>query len=61
MDGSILPERARYLYVHQGLDRVEVENASAGEIIAIAGLENIAIGETLADALNPIPLPPDQG
>ncbi len=57
LDGSILPERARYLYIHQGLDRVEVENASAGEIIAIAGLENIAIGETLADVLNPIPLP----
>ncbi len=57
MDGSILPERARYLYVHQGLDRVEVEAAQAGEIIALAGLEGIAIGETLADPLNPVALP----
>jgi GTP-binding protein len=56
-DGQVLPERARYLYVHQGLKRVEVEQARAGEIIALAGLEGIAIGETLADPENPIPLP----
>ena len=57
LDGTILPERARYLYVHQGLDRVEVESAEAGEIIALAGLEGIAIGETLADPENPVALP----
>jgi GTP-binding protein len=57
VDGQILPERARYLYVHQGLKRVEVEEASAGEIVALAGLEGIAIGETLADPDNPIALP----
>ncbi len=56
--GQILPERARYLYVHQGLKRVEVEDAQAGEIVALAGLEGIGIGETLADPENPIPLPP---
>jgi GTP-binding protein len=56
--GEILPEKARYLYVHQGLNRVEVSSAEAGEIIAIAGLEGIGIGETLADPLNPDPLPP---
>lgn len=55
--GENLPERARYLYVHQGLDRVEAEEAAAGEIIAIAGLEGIAIGETLADPETPIALP----
>jgi GTP-binding protein len=58
LDGSVLPERARYLYVHQGLERVEVEQAEAGEIIALAGLEGIAIGETLADPLNPVALEP---
>jgi GTP-binding protein len=58
LDGSITPERARYLYVHQGLDRIEVEEAEAGEIVAIAGLEGIAIGETLADPQNPVALPP---
>jgi GTP-binding protein len=57
LDSSVLPERARYLYVHQGLDRVEVESAQAGEIIALAGLEGIAIGETLADPADPIALP----
>jgi GTP-binding protein len=55
--GDILPERARYLYVHQGLEKVEVESADAGEIVAIAGLEGIAIGETLADPENPVALP----
>jgi GTP-binding protein len=57
-DGQVLPERARYLYVHQGLKRVEVEEAAAGEIIVLAGLEGIAIGETLADPENPVSLPP---
>jgi GTP-binding protein len=56
-DGTILPERARYLYVHQGLEKVEVEEAQAGEIVALAGLEGIAIGETLADPENPVALP----
>lgn len=58
LDGQNLPERARYLYVHQGLERVEVEKAQAGEIIVLAGLEGITIGETLADPANPQPLPP---
>ena len=55
--GENLPERVRYLYVHQGLQRVEVEQADAGEVVAIAGLEGIAIGETLADPEHPVPLP----
>ncbi len=53
VDGTVLPERARYLYVHQGLKRTEVERAQAGEIVALAGLEGIAIGETLADPSQP--------
>src|SRR5512140_1588643 len=56
-DGKNLPETARYLYVHHGLGKVEVPEAAAGEIIALAGLEGIAIGETLADPLNPVALP----
>lgn len=58
LDGQIVSERARYLYVYQGLEKVEVEEAKAGEIIAIAGLEAIAIGETIADPTNPVALPP---
>jgi len=56
LNGEILPERVRYLYIHQGLDKVEVEQAKAGEIVALAGLEGIAIGETLADPENPVAL-----
>ena len=53
LDGQVLSERARYLYVHQGLERVDVSEAGAGEIVALAGLEGIAIGETLADTESP--------
>ncbi len=56
-DGQVLQENARYLYVHEGLQKVEVDGAEAGEIVALAGLEGIAIGETLADPEHPIPLP----
>jgi GTP-binding protein len=55
--GEQLPESARYLYVHEGLQQVDVAAADAGEIVAIAGLEGIAIGETLADTEFPTPLP----
>ncbi len=56
--GEILPEQVRYLYVHRGLERLEVERAEAGDIVAVAGLEGIAIGETLADPERPVALDP---
>jgi GTP-binding protein len=56
-DGTAVPVEARYLYQHQGLDRIEVEEARAGDIIVIAGLEEAAIGETLADPEYPDALP----
>jgi len=56
-DGQNLPESARYLYQFQGLETIEVEEASAGDIVSLAGLEGIGIGETLADLENPIALP----
>jgi GTP-binding protein len=55
--GEQLAESARYLYVHEGLQRVETASAEAGEIVAVAGLEGIAIGETLADPDYPLALP----
>ncbi len=58
VDGKNLPESARYLYTFQGLNKVEVDEVSAGDIISLAGLEGIGIGETLADPLNPVALPP---
>jgi len=57
LDGKNLPETARYLYTFQGLNKVEVEQASAGDIVSLAGLEGIAIGETLADPANAVALP----
>jgi GTP-binding protein len=57
LDGTSLPETARYLYSFQGLNKVEIEEARAGEIVSLAGLEGIAIGETLADPSNPVALP----
>lgn len=58
LKGEVRPERARYLYTHQGLEKVEVEEAQAGDIVVLAGLEGISIGETLADPENPVALPP---
>ncbi len=56
-DGRILPESAKYLYTFQGLNKIEIEEASAGDIVSLAGLDGIAIGETLADPTNPVALP----
>jgi GTP-binding protein len=56
-DGKNLPETVRYLYTFQGLNKTEIEEASAGEIVSLAGLEGIAIGETLADPESPVALP----
>ena len=58
LTGQVLQERARYLFVHQGLQKVEIDEARAGDIVVIAGLEGIEIGETLADPENPHALPP---
>lgn len=58
LDGQLITEHAQYLYIHKGLEQIEVEEAAAGEIITLAGLEGIAIGETLADPEHPDPLPP---
>jgi GTP-binding protein len=44
------------LFVYEGLKRVEVERAEAGEIVAITGIADINIGETVTDKLNPTPL-----
>ena len=56
-DGSIEPAKVAELYVTEALDRVEAEEAGPGEIVAVAGIEEITIGETLADPDDPRPLP----
>ncbi|MCL4367638.1 MAG: translational GTPase TypA [Actinobacteria bacterium] len=57
VDGVMTPARVRYLYIHQGLQRVVVNQAEAGEIVAIGGIENVGIGETIADADHHVALP----
>ena len=56
-DGSIEPVTITNLYVTDALDRVDADEAGAGEIIAVAGIPEITIGETLADREDPRPLP----
>ncbi|MGZ5308394.1 MAG: GTP-binding protein, partial [Solirubrobacterales bacterium] len=56
-DGEIERATVNELYITEALDRVEAEEAGPGEIIAVAGLPEVTIGETLADPEDPRPLP----
>jgi GTP-binding protein len=56
-DGTMEKAKVVELLITQALDRVPAQSAGPGEIIAVAGFENITIGETLADADNPVALP----
>ena len=56
-DGRIEPAVVSELYVTEALDRVPAQEAGPGEIIAVAGLADVMIGETLADPDDPRPLP----
>jgi GTP-binding protein len=56
-DGSIDRVKITELYVTEGLERVPADSAGPGEIIAIAGIPEVTIGETLADPDDPRPLP----
>jgi GTP-binding protein len=55
-DGSIERARVAELYLTRALERVEAEEAGPGDIIAVAGLPDVTIGETLADPDDPRPL-----
>ena len=56
-DGSVTNAKVAELYITEALDRVEADEAGPGEIIAVAGLPDVTIGETLADPEDPRPLP----
>jgi GTP-binding protein len=56
-DGSIERVKVTDLFVTEALSRVAADSAGPGEIIAVAGLDEVTIGETLADAVDPRPLP----
>ncbi len=56
-DGTIVNARATELYVAEALERVPADEAGPGEIVALAGLAEVTIGETIADPDDPRPLP----
>jgi GTP-binding protein len=56
-EGKIVPAKVVRLYGYDGLKRVEMKDAGPGEIVCIAGAEEIGIGDTIADPTNPVALP----
>jgi len=56
-DGTLVKGRISKLLGYEGLKQVEIEEAMTGDIVSIAGFESVGIGETLANAENPVALP----
>jgi len=56
-NGEMSKTKISFLYTFEGLDRITASEAFSGEIIALAGVEGITIGDTITDAENPKPLP----
>jgi len=57
LDGSFLKTKITKLFSFSGLKRTDTTETALGDIIAVAGVEGITIGETITDAENPAPLP----
>src|SRR5205823_4616619 len=57
VDGSVQQTKVTKLFSFDGLKRVEVERAAAGDIVCLAGIEDITIGETIADPANAVAIP----
>ncbi len=58
LDGSAVPGKITALYTYNGLSRMDSDEAYAGDIVAVAGVEGFTIGETISALDNPQPLPP---
>jgi GTP-binding protein len=58
LNGKLQPTRITKLFTFRGLDRDEAEQVQAGDIVALAGVEGIQIGESITDLANPEPLEP---
>ncbi|MBE7516923.1 MAG: translational GTPase TypA [Chloracidobacterium sp.] len=56
-DGLLVKTRVKELFVFEGLERVTVESAGVGEIVALAGFDDVEIGETITSQDTPRPLP----
>ena len=57
LDGSVKQFRVQKLFGYFGLKKVEIESAEAGDIVAVAGLSDISVGETLCEPNHLLPLP----
>ncbi|HEX6608848.1 MAG TPA: translational GTPase TypA [Chloroflexia bacterium] len=57
-DGNITPAKVTQVFNYHGLTRQEVEEVAAGDIIALAGVPDANIGDTISDLANPVALPP---
>ena len=58
LGGTAQNTRVTKLYAFDGLKRVEIDQAAAGDIVCLAGIEDITIGETIADPEHPVAIPP---
>ena len=57
LDGSIAPVRINKIFAYRGDQKVPVDCASTGEIVAVAGMEDVTVGVTFTDPADPRPLP----
>ena len=57
LDGRIQQTKVTKLFAFAGLRRVDIDEAAAGDIVCLAGIEDITIGETIAQVENPVPMP----
>jgi GTP-binding protein len=60
LDGTVVPTKATLLYGYDGLRRTEIVEAGPGDIVAVAGIAEVSIGETVTERDDPRPLPPIQ-
>src|SRR6266566_836596 len=58
LDGKLQPTKITKLFTFRGLERDEAEEVAAGDIVAIAGVEDIQLGESITDLASPAPLEP---
>jgi GTP-binding protein len=58
LDQAVQETKVTKLYAFDGLKRVDIQDAAAGDIVCLAGIEDITIGETIADVEQRVPIPP---
>jgi GTP-binding protein len=58
LDSGLQQTKVTKLFAFEGLKRIDIEEAAAGDIVCLAGIEDITIGETITSVENPAPMPP---